>query len=143
MSFTVEESGTSPLNAQDSPTAEEPHRRQGIQWVIPAVLFLALLSEPLLVAALFSASSAGWAVLGMYATTAAILAVIDGRTFRHNWSLPLLAGLGFWIAAKMYFPQGTGIYLPLLVLLTWAGVKVGAWTASRRNRSQPDKEGIS
>lgn len=124
-------------NAQDPDDSSRPATapaRQGKQWLPPALLLLALLIEPLLAVAFFPASVAGWAVLGFYAFTTVVLAGVNGRTFRSNWSLPLVGGLGFWLVAQLYFKQGTGIYIPLLVLLAWAFTKMGAILSRSRRR---------
>lgn len=114
--------------------------RKGTQWTIPAILLAALLLEPLLAVALFSASFAGWAVLGLYALTTGILAYIDGRTFRASWSISLVAGFGFFLAASMYFPQGTWIYIALLVFLAWVCSKMGSAVSTKTSSHIPRKD---
>ena len=59
---------------------------------------------------LIPAVSTPWPVVAFIFAVAAVAGLIDGFAFRPNWSLPILAGVGFWVAKVLYFNDGTFIY---------------------------------
>lgn len=94
-------------------------------WILPVALMVVLLGAPLLAYVLFPGAVVGWVVLGSYGVLTALLGFVDALTFRASWTFPCLTGIGFWVASKMYFPEGTWIYIPVLMLIAWVFGKAG------------------
>ena len=88
----------------------EPETNAGrTGWVkaVPYTMLAVYAVGPLL---LIPAVSTPWPVVGFIFAVAAAAGLIDGFAFRPNWSLTILAGVGFWIAKVLYFNDGTFIY---------------------------------
>lgn len=133
MSELSDTSGSEPL---DEPKPREQKERQGKDWIAPCVLVLLFLLLPYVLSLLVSANILGWVVLIALALTVAVLAIVDARTFRPSWSVPLLAGISFWLASRLYFNEGTWIYIPLFIVLAW-----GVGKASGLSRSHIPNSG--
>lgn len=65
------------------------------------------------------------AVIILVFGAAAVFGFVDGSTFRFTWSLPILAGVGFWLAKTLYLNDGTFIYLLGCVALAAIASAVG------------------
>ena len=78
-------------------------------WVkaVPYATIAAYVVGPFL---LIPIAGSPWHIVAFIFAVAAFAGLIDGFAFRPNWSLPILAGVGFWIAKVLYFNDGTFIY---------------------------------
>ena len=103
-------------------------KRDPRHYVVPAVAVALILLAPPLLSTVLPAASVGWAVLALLGLTAVILGWVDGRTFRSSWSFPLVVGAAYFVGMILYFNEGTGIYLPALVILA----AVAGWLGGRR-----------
>ncbi|MDO4917134.1 MAG: hypothetical protein Q3974_05890 [Rothia sp. (in: high G+C Gram-positive bacteria)] len=121
-------------------SGSEPLERQGKDWIAPCVLVLLFLLLPYVLSLLVSANILGWAVLIALTLTVTVLAIVDARTFRSSWSIPLLAGISFWIASRLYFNEGTWIYIPLFIVLAWGFGKVSGSSRSHIPNSGNERE---
>ena len=109
--------------------------RTGWLKAVPYAVVAAYALGPLL---LIPVVSSPWPVVAYIFAVAAIAGLIDGIAFRPNWSLPLLAGFGFWIAKALYFNDGTFIYV-LGVTLTCAVVMgLGSLVGGSSSRSSAE-----
>lgn len=107
--------------------------RTGWLRAVPYATVAAYALGPLL---LIPAVSSPWPVVAYLFAVAAIAGLIDGIAFRPNWSLPLLAGFGFWIAKALYFNDGTFIYVLGTVLTCAAAMGVGRVLGGSSSRSE-------
>lgn len=123
MSELLDTSGSEPL---DEPKPRAQKERQGKDWIVPCVLVPLFLLLPYVLSLLVSSNILGWVVLIALAFTVTLLAIVDARAFRPSWSLPLLAGISFWLASHLYFNEGTWIYIPLFIGLAWGIGKVSS-----------------
>lgn len=67
----------------------------------------------------------GWGILVFLLAVAVGGGVVDARVFRFTYSFPVLVGVAYYLAMKMYFNSGTWIYLPVMVVLAFAGGAIG------------------
>lgn len=110
--------------------------RTGWLKAVPYATVAAYVIGPLL---LIPAVSSPWPVVAYIFAVAAIAGLIDGIAFRPNWSLPLLAGFGFWIAKALYFNDGTFIYVLGAALTCAAAMGIGrvlggsSWTGEAKD----------
>lgn len=102
--------------------------RQATPWVMIAVYVLA----PLLVIPAAGEQSAPGAMIALIFATAAVFGFVDGLTFRFTWSLPILAGVGFWLAKTLYLNDGTFLYL--LGCVAIAAIAGAAGAAIKRGK---------
>ena len=109
--------------------------RTGWLRAVPYATVAAYALGPLL---LIPAVSSPWPVVAYIFAVAAIAGLIDGIAFRPNWSLPLLAGFGFWIAKALYFNDGTFIYSIAVTLACAAAVWVGSLVGGSSSRSKAE-----
>lgn len=107
--------------------------RTGWLKAVPYATVAAYALGPLL---LIPAVSSPWAVVAYIFAVAAIAGLIDGIAFRPNWSLPLLAGFGFWIAKALYFNDGTFIYVLGAALTCAAAMGLGSLVGGSSSRSE-------
>lgn len=109
--------------------------RKGWLKAIPYAMFAAYALGPLL---LIPAVSSPWPVVAYIFAVAAIAGLIDGIAFRPNWSLPLLTGVGFWIAKALYFNDGTFIYAIGVTLTCAAAMGLGSLVGGSSSRSNAE-----
>lgn len=69
---------------------------------------------------------------------AALFGLVDGLSFRFTWSLPLLAGLGFFIAKLLYFNDDATIYILGCVLAAAVAAWAGSAISGRGLRGFPE-----
>ena len=93
----------------DAETDEQPNR-SGWQKATPVIMVLAYVLVPLILIPAFGSDKALIPVLVFLFGNAAVAGFIDGWTFRNTFSLPILAGVGFWLAKVLYFNDGTFLY---------------------------------
>ncbi|MEH0146188.1 hypothetical protein V6D40_00710 [Corynebacterium sp. Q4381] len=98
---------TSTAVSDDTESAGRTGWRTATPWVMIATYVLA----PLLIIPAAGEQSAPTAVIALVFGAAAVFGFVDGWTFRFTWSLPILAGVGFWLAKTLYLNDGTFIYL--------------------------------
>lgn len=137
MSELSDTSGSEPL---DDPKPHAKKERQGKDWIVPCVLVVLFLLLPYVLSLLVAANILGWVVLFALALTVTVLAIVDARTFRPSWSVPLLAGISFWIASRLYFNEGTWIYIPLFIVLAWGVGKVSGASRSHIPNSGSERK---
>lgn len=106
-------------------------------WVnaVPYVMVAAYALGPLL---LIPAVHSPWPVVGFIFAVAAAAGFVDGIAFRPNWSLPLLAGVGFWISKALYFNDGTFIYSIAVTLVCAAAMWVGSLVGGSSSKSKAE-----
>ncbi|WP_143341153.1 hypothetical protein [Corynebacterium bouchesdurhonense] len=68
----------------------------------------------------------------------ALFGLVDGLTFRFTWSLPLLAGLGFFIAKLLYFNDDATIYTLGCILVAAVAAWAGSAISGRGSRGFPE-----
>lgn len=96
--------------------ASEDKPRRPIAWVTPAVTAaLIILGPPLAHTAV-----GGWILAGLL-VIAFVGALIDAHLHRPNLTFAVIVGVAYFIAMRMYFDEGTWIYLPVLVVLALVG----------------------
>lgn len=100
--------------------------REPRHYVIPVLAVAIFLLGPVLLNAVLPAASVGWSVLALLALTALVLGWADGRTFRPSWSFPLTVGAAYFGGIALYFNEGTGIYLPVLMALAAIAGRLGS-----------------
>lgn len=100
--------------------------REARHYVVPTLVMAVFLLGPLLLNAVLPAASVGWSVLALLAMTALVLGWADGRTFRPSWSFPLIVGAAYFGGIALYFTEGTGIYLPVLMALAAIAGQLGS-----------------
>ncbi|GAA3517420.1 hypothetical protein NUW87_01130 [Corynebacterium pilbarense] len=109
--------------------------RKGWVKAIPYAMFAAYALGPLL---LIPAVSSPWPVVAYIFAVAIIAGLIDGIAFRPNWSLPLLTGVGFWIAKALYFNDGTFFYSIAVTLTCAAAMGLGSLVGGSSSRSNAE-----
>ncbi|MGV0372452.1 hypothetical protein ACUY2A_03540 [Corynebacterium pilbarense] len=109
--------------------------RKGWLKAIPYAMFAAYALGPLL---LIPAVSSPWPVVAYIFAVAIIAGLIDGIAFRPNWSLPLLTGVGFWIAKALYFNDGTFFYSIAVTLTCAAAMGLGSLVGGISSRSNAE-----
>lgn len=109
--------------------------RKGWVKAIPYAMFAAYALGPLLLIPLVGNP---WVMVGFIFAVAIIAGLIDGIAFRRNWSLPLLTGVGFWIAKALYFNNGTFIYAIGVTLACAAAMWVGSLAGGSSSRSNAE-----
>ena len=109
--------------------------RKGWVKAIPYAVFAAYGLGPLLLIPLVGNP---WVMVGFIFGVAIIAGLIDGIAFRRNWSLPLLTGVGFWIAKTLYFNDGTFIYAIGVTLACAAAMWVGSLAGGSSSRSNAE-----
>ncbi|MCP1387133.1 hypothetical protein M5J20_02860 [Corynebacterium sp. TA-R-1] len=106
--------------------AQEQLERTGWRKATPYVMLAAYIAGPwLLIPAFGGGDSAVVPIIVFIFGVAALTGLVDGIFYRATWSLPILAGVGFWIAKALYFNDGTLIYALGCVLAAWLGSFVG------------------
>lgn len=98
---------TSTGPTEDTARAGRTGWRTATPWVMIALYVIA----PLVVIPAVGEQAAPGAVITLVFGVAAIFGFVDGLTFRFTWSLPILAGVGFWLAKTLYLNDGTFVYL--------------------------------
>lgn len=97
--------------------APEDKPRRPIAWATPALTAgLIILGPPLA----HTAVGGGWILAGLL-VTAFIGALIDAHLHRPNLTFAVIVGVAYFIAMRMYFNEGTWIYLPVMVVLSLVG----------------------
>lgn len=96
--------------------------RKATPWAMIAIYVLA----PLLVIPAAGEQAAPGAMIALIFATAAVFGFIDGLTYRFTWSLPILAGVGFWVAKTLFLNDGTFIYLLACFLIAAAADAAGS-----------------
>lgn len=105
--------------------------RTGWAKATPYVMIAVYLLGPLFIIPAFGGQAAVIPVIILIFGTAAVAGFIDGATFRFTWSLPILAGVGFFLAKLLYFNDGTFIYTLGCVLTAALCAKLGSLVARR------------
>lgn len=110
--------------------SEKPKSRRGVAgWVVLIGVGLLIVAGP----PLLHTFVPGWGILVFLLAVALGGGLVDARVFRFTYSFPVLVGVAYYLAMKMYFNSGTWIYLPAMVVLAFAGGaiadKEGATTA--------------
>lgn len=108
---------------------ERPGGRTGWRTATPWVMVAVYVLAPLLIIPVAGEQSAPSAMIALIFATAVVFGFVDGLTFRFTWSLPILAGVGFWIAKELFLNDGTFVYLIACVAL--AAVASAAGNALR------------
>lgn len=109
--------------------------RKGWVKAIPYAMFAAYALGPLLLIPLVRNP---WVMVGFIFGVAIITGLIDGIAFRRNWSLPLLTGVGFWIAKALYFNDGTFFYSIAVTLICAAAMGLGSLVGGSSSRSKAE-----
>lgn len=106
--------------------AQEQLERTGWRKATPYVMLAAYIAGPwLIIPAFGGGDTAVVPIIVFIFGIAALAGLIDGIFYRTTWSLPILAGVGFWIAKALYFNDGTFLYALGCVLVAWLGAAVG------------------
>ncbi|MEX3507137.1 hypothetical protein VVR85_07020 [Corynebacterium sp. LK2590] len=101
---------------------EKPKARRGVAgWVVLVGVGLLIVAGP----PLLQTFVPGWGILVFLLAVAVGGGVVDARVFRFTYSFPVLVGVAYYLAMKMYFNSGTWIYLPVMVVLAFAGGAIG------------------
>lgn len=98
------------MSENDNPTGNPTLARHGWRKATPYVAVAAYIVGPLLLIPAFGGDAAVIPVIIFIFAAAAIAGFVDGATYRFTWSLPILVGVGFFIAKALYFNDGTFIY---------------------------------
>jgi len=109
--------------------------RTGWLKAVPYATVAAYALGPLL---LIPAVSSPWPVVAYIFAVAIIAGLIDGIAFRPNLSLPLLTGVGFWIAKALYFNDGTFFYSIAVTLICAAAMGLGTLVGGSSSRSKAE-----
>lgn len=109
---------------------EKPKSRRGVAgWAVLVGVGLLIVAGP----PLLHTFVPGWGILVFLLAVALLGGAVDARVFRFTISFPVLVGVAYFLAMKMYFNPGTWIYLPAMVILAFVGGaiadKEGAQTA--------------
>lgn len=123
---------TAVSDGAESAESTEPAGRTGWRTATPWVMIALYVLAPLLVIPAAGEQAAPGAMIGLVFGAAAVFGFVDGLTFRFTWSLPILAGVGFWLAKTLYLNDGTFIYL--LGCVAIAALASAAGNALRRGK---------
>ena len=128
--MTTESSTTKPsADTGSGATATTDEDRTGRQYLPYAVMAVAFLLVPLFVGALVDGANATTAMLILLPVMALALGLLDGFVFRFTWVFPIMLGIFFWLATKIYFNDAAWIYIiglvPLCGLGGWIGARLG------------------
>lgn len=126
------------MNDADDNAVSNDDDAERTGWVkaVPYVMIAAYVLGPLL---LIPLANSPWLLVGFIFVVAAIAGLVDGFAFRPTLSLPLLAGLGFWISKALYFNDGTFIYA--LGAIVACAAATGLARVIRGSSSQGKAEG--
>ncbi|UIZ93227.1 hypothetical protein JZY91_05805 [Corynebacterium sp. CNCTC7651] len=118
--------------------ASAPQGRSGWQYATPIAMLVAYIFGPwLLIPAFGGGDSAVVPIIAFIFGVAAVAGFVDGATFRTTASLPILAGVGFWVAKALYFNDGTFLYLIGCVATAWLAMLAGSQlNRTRLNRTK-------
>ena len=106
----------------------EEQTRRGWLKAMPYLLLAAYIVVPLVLIPA-AGSSASSAMIAFLFGTAGLVSLIDATLFRPTYSIPLLCGVGFWLAKMLYLNEGTFVYGHWLRCHRWT-----VQLARRRNR---------
>lgn len=124
-------------SATDRSDGEVREVRSGWRRATPYVMLAVYALAPAAVIPL----AGGYAVpasIALVFGVAALFGLVDGLSFRFTWSLPLLAGLGFFIAKLLYFNDDATIYTLGCVLAAAVAAWAGSAISGRGLRGFPE-----
>lgn len=111
--------------------------RSGWRRATPYVMLAVYLLAPAAVIPLAGAHAVP-ASIALVFGTGALFGLVDGLSFRFTWSLPLLAGLGFFVAKLLYFNDDATIYTLGCVLTAALAAWAGGAISGRGARGFPE-----
>ena len=88
-------------------TEEQP--RRGWLKAMPYFLLAAYVLVPLVLIPAAGSSAPAATIVFLFGT-AGLVSLIDATLFRPTYSIPLLCGVGFWLAKVLYLNEGTFVY---------------------------------
>lgn len=124
-------------SATDRSDGDAREARSGWRRATPYVMLAVYALAPAAVIPL----AGGYAVpasIALVFGVAALFGLVDGLSFRFTWSLPLLAGLGFFIAKLLYFNDDATIYTLGCVLAAAVAAWAGSAISGRGLRGFPE-----
>lgn len=124
-------------SATDRSDGEAREARSGWRRATPYVMLAVYALAPAAVIPL-AGGHAVPASIALVFGVAALFGLVDGLSFRFTWSLPLLAGLGFFIAKLLYFNDDATIYTLGCVLAAAVAAWAGSAISGRRLRGFPE-----
>lgn len=124
-------------SATDRSDGEAREVRSGWRRATPYVMLAVYALAPAAVIPL-AGGHAVPASIALVFGVAALFGLVDGLSFRFTWSLPLLAGLGFFIAKLLYFNDDATIYTLGCVLAAAVAAWAGSAISGRGLRGFPE-----
>ena len=113
-------------------TEEQP--RRGWIKAMPYLLLAAYVLVPLVLIPAAGSSAPAATIVFLFGT-AGLVSLIDATWYRPTYSIPLLCGVGFWLAKVLYLNEGTFVYgigcVAIAGLCSWLGGVIGGVIGGR------------
>lgn len=118
-------------------TETEAQPRRGWLKAMPYLLLAAYVLVPLVLIPAVGSSAPAAMIVFLFGT-AGLVSLIDATLFRPTYSIPLLCGVGFWLAKVLYLNDGTFVYglgcVVIAGVCSWLGGVIGGRVSAGANK---------